>query len=510
MQTDTSANREPHAYTSAITAMAILLVPSLVCRADRGGWHVDTEPVTLTESGQKAIIGWDEQNQILCLATDVSSSRNTKVIEFLPLPSQPEVTLGNRESFNAVQRLLFRHHMMIQKPDSRMKKGQGKRASDGGEPFTVTFHQPLGAHDVTVVKVDKADEFADWIEQKAKDLTGAKASLPASIRKLIAKYVNEYRCPYFVFDVIEVGPDPASIEPLIYQFRTPFLFYPLEISSTLQGQTSIDLIVFSEAHVDPDPLINRDFRISSVASVDSNDMESVLPGLKDLLGQTAMVQAFKYTGDIRSLTGNICLGPRTANLKYTQGEYDRAKFMYFYSAEGALVFVGAILTFACLWPMHFAAKRQKPRWRIRLLAGFLLGMPLGLASILTVTWTLHRLFKSIVNPYYGITPPALVTCAMFVGFAIFCFQLGLRRRWYLWGFIYAALAIPAALITHPSGLERLLEFDLPWQWENMCLSFAAYLLVFLFLFLLARYLIWKFTESPWGWHFMRRHNLLPQ
>lgn len=510
MQADTSANRGPHACTSAITAiMAILLVPSLICRADRGGWHVDTEPVTLTESGQKAIIGWDGQNQVLCLATDVSASRNTKLIEFLPLPSQPKVALGDRESFNAVERLLARRGVEIQKPGLG-KDAREKGGSDAGEAFTLTFHQRLGAHDVTVAKVDKADEFADWIEQKAKDLTGAKASLPASIHKLIARYVNEYRCPYFVFDVIEVGPDPASIEPLIYQFRTPFLFYPLEISSTFQGQTTIDLIVFSEADVDPDPLISRDFRISSVASVDSNDMESVLPGLKDLLGQTAIVQAFKYSGDIRKLTGNIHLGPRTGNLKYTQAEYDRAMFMYFHSAEGALVFVGVIVTFACLWPMHFAAKRQKPRWGIRLLAGFLLGMPLGLASILTVTWALHRLFKSIVNPYYGITPEAPVACAMSVGFVIFCFQLGLRRRWYLWGLIYAALAIPAALITHPSGLERLLEFDLPWQWENMCLSFAACLLVFLFLFLLARYLIWKFTESAWGWHFMRRHNLLPQ
>ena len=509
MQTDTSANREPHACTSAITAMAMLLLPSLICRADRGGWHVDTEPVTLTESGQKAIIGWDGQNQVLCLATDVSASRNTKVIEFLPLPSQPEVTLGNRESFNAVERLLARRGVEIQKPGLG-KDAREKGGPDAGEAFTLTFHQRLGAHDVTVAKVNKADEFADWIEQKAKDLAGTKASLPASIRKLISKYVNEYRCPYFVFDVIEVGPDPGSIEPLIYQFRTPFLFYPLEISSTFQGQTSIDLIVFSEAHVDPDPLINRDFRISSVAYVDSNDMESVLPALKDLLGQTAIVQAFKYSGDIRSLTGNICLGPRTANLKYTQGEYDRAKFMYFHLAKGALVFVGAILTFSCLWPMHFAVKRQKPRWGIRLLSGFLLGMPLGLASILAVTWTLYRLFNPLSDPYDGITPVALVTCAMYVGFAVFCFQLGLRRRWYLWGLTYAALAIPATLITHPSGLEALLELDLPWQWENMCLSFAAYLLVFLFLFLLARYLIWKFTESAWGWHFMRRHNLLPQ
>src|SRR4030042_4709136 len=148
MQTDTSANRGPHACTSAITAiMAILLIPSLICRADRGGWHVDTEPVTLTESGQKAIIGWDGQNQVLCLATDRSASRNTKVIEFLPLPSQPKVTLGDRESFNAVERLLARRGVEIQKPGLG-KDARGMAGPDAGEAFTLTFHQRLGAHDV--------------------------------------------------------------------------------------------------------------------------------------------------------------------------------------------------------------------------------------------------------------------------------------------------------------------------------------------------------------------------
>lgn len=111
--------------------------------ADRGGWYVSTEPVTLTESGQKAIIGWDGQTEVLCLATDVSSSRQTIVIEFLPLPSEPKVTLGSRETFDIAQEVLARRGVMFVKERGGMFHGLHKASGDSGEPFTITFHKHL-------------------------------------------------------------------------------------------------------------------------------------------------------------------------------------------------------------------------------------------------------------------------------------------------------------------------------------------------------------------------------
>jgi hypothetical protein len=478
--------------TALIFLIALVNVPQ-PCLADRGGWHVSTEPVILTESGQKAIIGWDGQTEVLCLATDVSSSHQTIVIEFLPLPSEPKVTLGNRETFDIVQKVLARRGVEFIKPGKGWD-GRGLKAGEEGDPFTITFHERLGAHDVTVLKVNQADEFANWLEEKAKAITQNQASIPDNLRKLIAKYLNDYRCPYFVFDVIEVGPDPKSVEPIIYEFQYWGLFYPLEISSTFHGKTSIDLIVFSEERINPDPLLHLGFQDSTVGRVNGNDLQEILPRLKELLGESALAQAFRYSGDIRRLTGNIVTGLRRDNLEYTSGEYRKAQQRSFYSGMAAAIYLGVLITFALLWPMYFAAKRQKPRWGLRLLAGFLLGMPLGYAlgsaSILYIRIPLYKL-SQLVN-YLRLTDVEIMAWSMGVGFIIFCFQLGLRKHWLIWGLVYAAVAIPATFISDHDLLEDIFYFH---HWTSLwiggaILVFVPYLFVFVGLFLSARFFIW--------------------
>ena len=99
---------------------------------------------------------------------------------------------------------------------------------------------------------------------------------------------------------------------------------------------------------------------------------------------------------------------------------------------------------------------------------------------------------------------------MCVGFMLFCFQLGLGRCWYFWVLVYAALAVPAALITHPNVIESFLRFRWPHDWSSVWISFGGYVIVFVLLFLLAKFVVWKFTESVWGWRFMKKHGLLRQ
>ena len=37
---------------------------------------------------------------------------------------------------------------------------------------------------------------------------------------------------YFVFDVIETNESSQTINPLVYRFKTDYLYYPLEITAT--------------------------------------------------------------------------------------------------------------------------------------------------------------------------------------------------------------------------------------------------------------------------------------
>lgn len=485
--------------------LAVFFVPPEACLADKGGWHLSTEPVTLTESGQRAIIGWGGETEILCLATDVSSSKETTVIEFLPLPSEPNVTLGNREAFEAAERLLARKGVRL---TVGVAPGGLGRAVES-EPFHITFHERLGAHDVTVIKVNQPDEFADWVQEKAKALTGGQASLPDSIRKLIAKYLNEYNCPYFVFDVIEVGPDPQSVEPIIYEFKSPVVFYPLEISSTFHGKTSIDLVLFSRYLVDQRHFQDQSFLISGFAQVDDVDMQEVLPRLKQLLGKSAYVQAFKYTGRISRLRGNITAGPCRERIGIPRDRYIIAKRRSFNSGIIGGAIGGMIIGFGSLWAMCLAAKSQRPRWGSRLLSGVLSGMPLGFALAFFIVYTKiggpslyyfsqDRIPIMSFNMYFlhlKLAPVVAFTISsMGMGFIIFCFQLGLRRRWYIWWLVYAALAIPAAYISDTAGFPIFSGYLILYRWLNLekvkPWFVMMHMAVFVALFLIAKVLIW--------------------
>ncbi len=496
-------------YTFLISVFfAILFILPDACLADRGGWHVSTEPVTLTESGQRAIIGWDGETEILCLATDVSSSRKTTVIEFLPLPSEPDVKLGSRETFEAAEKLLAWRGVKLQMPLMYRTLGTGKSAE--GEPFRITFHERIGAHDITVLKVNRSDEFADWVQEKAKALTGGLVSLPDSIRELIAKYLNEYNCPYFVFDVIEVGPEPQSVEPIIYEFKSSDVFYPLEISSTFHGQTTIDLVIFSRYLIDQRPFYQRGFLLSNFVEVNALEMQKVLPRLKLLLGKSAFLQAFRYRGRISRLSGNITAGPNWEQFALYLAQDRTAKRQSFYKGIISAIIVGTIggafTTFICLWLMYFTAKRQQPRWGLRLLAGFLIGMPLGFVLFFIVVhimgleyvWTyIYQepvMFYAVPSLNLRLSPVVTFTISsMGMGFIIFCFQLGLRRLWYIWGFVYAALAIPVSYIGQPVKFLELLNLS---QLESgpglgeMGSWFVMHIAVFVSLFLIARLLIW--------------------
>jgi hypothetical protein len=146
--------------------------------------------------------------------------------------------------------------------------------------------------------------------------------------------------------------------------------------------------------------------------------------------------------------------------------------------------------------LYFAAKRQQPCWGLRLLAGFLLGMPLGLLLIVASMNVLHALglqsqFFRRTHYYYSASSATLIACSMGMGFLIFCFQLGLRRRWYLWGLLYAALAIPATFIVNPARLEDIFAHS-HWRWlpGDLRYIFLPLLIVFVLLFLTARLIIW--------------------
>jgi len=107
-------------------ALAIALIMSLLFLLAPLG-HADRCILPVTDAdvygpGQKAIVAWNGQVERLILSTDLYATMDTRVLEILPLPSEPSVDEGTFESFQAVQQLMMNNLARVSVPE---KEPQG-------------------------------------------------------------------------------------------------------------------------------------------------------------------------------------------------------------------------------------------------------------------------------------------------------------------------------------------------------------------------------------------------
>jgi hypothetical protein len=96
---------------------------------------------------------------------------------------------------------------------------------------------------MTVIKVTDVAKFRGWVNGyfKSKHLP-LRASYPAE-EKIVADYVKR-GIVYFALDAVELG-DKRFIDPVTYEFDSPFLYYPLLTSNSFGGKGAIELYVFA-------------------------------------------------------------------------------------------------------------------------------------------------------------------------------------------------------------------------------------------------------------------------
>ncbi len=188
----------------------------------------------LSEDAQKAIILHNGTEEILILGTDMKSDKKTGFIRFIPFPTEPQVALAPEKSFDAAQALIKKYAL---KTAARSKSGVSM-----GPAVELTFQQKLGAHDMTVIKVNDIAGFKTWVNDffKKKSLP-QKESYP-EVETVVQDYVKR-GIVYFALDFVELDGPARSIEPLMYRFNDKELYYPLVTSNTFGGNGTINLIV---------------------------------------------------------------------------------------------------------------------------------------------------------------------------------------------------------------------------------------------------------------------------
>ena len=191
------------------------------------------------EPGQKAIIGWNGEYEVLILSTDVRADDDTTALQVLPLPSKPDsIEEGTSDSFLRIGELI-RHH--YEQRGSWLDCASGQEGGKGAG-VDIVFHEKIGAHDIWVAKATDAAEFVHWAEDfLARNEIEHQISSP-ELESVVGEYIDE-GIEFFVFDLIELTPDQRSVEPIAYRFRSDTLYYPLKISSIVSGATKITLLL---------------------------------------------------------------------------------------------------------------------------------------------------------------------------------------------------------------------------------------------------------------------------
>jgi len=262
--------------------------------ADRG--MVSVHGVSIYEPGQKAIIAWDGTEEILILSTDAYAQSNTSVLEILPLPSNPEVDLGNFSSFYKIQDLIWSH--------SYLQDRNYKALEGGNESIEIVFQKKLGAHNITIIHIKSMQNFTNWINNFLAEKGASAEILPSELNSIISDYL-QLEISYFVFDEIELTPSVWSIEPIIYRFSTDYLYFPLRISSIIHGDTTITLFCITDRNMEWESAESLGFDRKIEFDLNKTELSEIDQRIGEMFADDARLYVYEYSGSIQTFNNDL-------------------------------------------------------------------------------------------------------------------------------------------------------------------------------------------------------------
>ncbi|MEM3506777.1 MAG: DUF2330 domain-containing protein [Candidatus Bathyarchaeia archaeon] len=246
-------------------------------QADRGSIPISDADVY--GPGQKAIIAWNGKIERLILSTDLYSSIDTKVIEVFPLPSAPSIEKRSLESFQAVQRLIAKNM-----PSYR--------------ELEIIFHEKIEAHEITVLKATSLKELLNFSYK----YVGNSFPKTEKMERILEDYLKR-GFNYWVFDLVDLASTTRSIGPIVYEFQSLSLYYPMKISSMAKGYTRVILYLITSEAINKDSLPFKMSLSSRIIQFQVSNEELAMIDMKisSLFGSTAWFTKIEYEGELSDL-----------------------------------------------------------------------------------------------------------------------------------------------------------------------------------------------------------------
>lgn len=257
-------------------------------------------PERVSENGQRAIIAWNGTFEVLALSTDINSSRESEVLEIMPLPSIPSISEGTNASFVKVQELVNTYFELSWTANWFARIQDLSRAMGGDAPqITVVFQEEIGIHFLTIVKAMKANELCEWLEGflESRNYT---AVLPASLNGLLENYTQN-RLNFFVIDMITANSTLKTVEPLVYAFSSSRLYYPLHISNLFSGESEISIFTITSSQLKQDSILGGKFSKSAQFKISMETVSEISPNMTGLFFGDPYISYFRFTGPLADL-----------------------------------------------------------------------------------------------------------------------------------------------------------------------------------------------------------------
>ena len=293
----------PFGASLALLAILVLFVFPSVIYADRGGFSPMKGVERVSESGQKAIIAWNGTHEILILSTDVSSSQESEVVELMPLPSNPTISRGEKQSFLKITELV-NTYLAVTGPTYIFASSYSFGGGGTHVPrIAITFKEIIGIHYLTVVEAEEVHDLIWWLENFLVE-EGYNAKLPSNLEDLFSYYIQN-GMNFFVIDMIKTNTATKTVDALVYEFRSPNLYYPLRVSTLFSGDTDISLFTITSNELNDKSIFGQKFVKKAQFQIKQEALAEISTNLTNLFSSNPYLCYFKFKGTLESFDGDI-------------------------------------------------------------------------------------------------------------------------------------------------------------------------------------------------------------
>jgi hypothetical protein len=184
----------------------------------------------------------------------------------------------------------------------RLLLGEGYSLKDT-QSISITFQEAIGFHFLTVVKAEDSRGLTQWLGNFLEN-RGYNSSLPSGLEELVIKYIQD-EIKFFAIDVINTNSTVKTVDPLIYEFQTSKLYYPLRISSLFSGDTSISLFTITTNEMKKDSVFGGQFGIGAKFQIKREASASVCANFTELFSNDPYLYYLTFSGSQQNFSNDI-------------------------------------------------------------------------------------------------------------------------------------------------------------------------------------------------------------